>query len=102
MPFCTVTEQALLGYELGRTAPAIPSTHYLGLISAASRQNNAAYSVGQYIVNPTFPFSAGSSVWSIFKCTASSGNTAGSAPAGFATGGVAGGTITDGGVTWAE
>jgi hypothetical protein len=101
MPFTTLTEKALLGLELGDTSPSIPGTHYCGLLAAASRANSTAYTSGQYIINPTFPFSTANSVWSIFKCT-TSGTSAGSAPAGYASGGVAGGTITDGTAVFTE
>jgi hypothetical protein len=101
MPFTTKLEQALLGYALGGTNPSIPATYYVGLIAAASRANSTVVSSGAYVINPTFPFSYPSSLWSIFKCT-TSGTTAGSAPAGFAAGGVAGGTITDGTAVWTE
>lgn len=101
MPFTTLTEKALLGLELGDTSPSIPGTHYCGLISAASRANTTAYSSGNYIINPTFPFSATTAVWSIFKCT-TGGTTAGSAPSGYASLGSAGGTITDGTAVFTE
>ena len=35
MPLTTIAEKALLGYELGDTAPSIPATHYVGLLAAA-------------------------------------------------------------------
>ena len=101
MPYTTATEKALLGDELGDTSPSIPGTHYCGLIAAATRVNGAAYSSGNYIINPTFPFSATTAVWSIFKCT-TGGTAAGSPPGGYASGGSAGGTITDGTAVFTE
>ena len=102
-PMTTITEKAYLGQEFGDVAPTVPATHYCGLLVAATRASSTPYSVGQYIANPTFPFfnPTVSSVWSIFKCTVA-GTTAASAPGGFASSGGAGGTITDGGVTWTE
>lgn len=57
-----------------------------------ARANAATYTVGQYVTPAELN-------GNIYKCTAQTGATAGSQPAGFTSTAI-GGTITDGGVTW--
>lgn len=97
MPLTTVAEKALLGYEFGDTNPTIPSTHYLGLLIASTWQATTAYTSGQYVVPTTFASISGS-VGRVFKCT-TAGTSGGSQPTWPTT---AGGTVTDGSVTWTE
>jgi hypothetical protein len=94
MPFTTLTEKALLGYELGDTSPSIPGTHYVGLLAAASWAGTTAYSSGAYIIGSAFA----STNRHIYKCT-TGGTSGGSEPTWNQT---VGGTTTDGTVTWTE
>jgi len=94
MPFTTLTEKALLGLELGDTAPSIPGTHYVGLLVAGSWAATTAYSSGQYVIGSAFA----STNRHIYKCT-TGGTSGGSEPTWNQT---IGGTTTDGSVTWTE
>jgi hypothetical protein len=97
MPFCTVTEKALLGQELGDTSPTIPGTHYAGLLIASTWAASTSYSTGVYVIPTTFGSLTGS-VGRVFKCT--TGGTSSSSQPTWPT--TPGGTVTDGTVTWTE
>ena len=97
MPLTTATEKALLGLEYGDTSPTIPGTKYIGLMAASTWLASTAYSSGAYVVPTTFGSLSGS-VGRVFKCT-TAGTSSGSQPTWPTT---AGGTVTDGGVTWTE
>ena len=103
-PLCVVAEKALLGYELGDTAPTIPGSHYLGLLVASQWTASTAYTSGQYVISSAFNTlqATPSSISRIYKCT-TAGTSGATEPAGFTAGSVAaGGTVTDGTVTWTE
>lgn len=97
MPFTTTIEEALLGSFYGKTAYTAPTTTYVGLIAAATWTLTTAYTSGQYVVPTTFNSITGS-VGKIFKCT-TGGTSSGTQPTWPTT---AGGTVTDGTVTWTE
>ena len=100
MPLSALAEKALLGYELGDTAPTIPGTHYAGLLAGSVWAASTAYTVGQFVIAATWSSLPSSSVSKVFKCT-TAGTSGSTVPSGFSTA-TAGSTVTDGSVTWTE
>lgn len=97
MPLCSTSEVGLLGLQFGDTAYTPPATFWVGLVSASTWLATTAYTVGNLVVPTTFNSLSGS-VGRIFKCTTA--GTSGSTQPTWPT--TAGGTVTDGSVTWTE
>lgn len=97
MGLTTLALQKLLNAYTQNAAVGGPATHYLGLGTATTWQASHAYSSGAYVIPTTFGSISGQT-GKIFKCTTA--GTSGSSQPTWPTS--AGGTVTDGGVTWTE
>jgi len=107
MPLTAPVEEALLGLEFGKTTPTIPSTHYLGLFRAATwtaSTSGITASPVTWIVPTNFPAPNGNanltSQGRLFYCSAITTGTTGTTEPTWPQ--TAGGSVTDGGVTWTE
>lgn len=97
MPLTTYADEKVLNALMQAASLGAPATWYVGIIGAPTWAASTAYSAGNYVVPTNFNSLAGST-GRIFKCTTA--GTSGSTQPTWPT--TAGGTVTDGGVTWTE
>ena len=92
-------QKSLLQAEFGAQAVSAPASHTAALAVATVWTASTTYSVGQVVMESLTNFNSGSGVVGrLFRCT-TAGTSGATAPTWNAT---AGGTTTDGGVTWTE
>lgn len=97
MGFTTYANDKLLNAYANATALGAPATHYVGLMTGTTWAASFAYALGAYVIPTTFGSISGQT-GKIFKVTTAgtSGTTQPTWPT------TAGGTVTDGTVTWTE
>jgi hypothetical protein len=97
MGFTTFAHDKILNAYGQAASLASPATHFVGLMTATTWVASHAYSSGAYVIPTTFGSISGQ-VGKIFKCTTA--GTSGTGQPTWPT--TAGGTVTDGTVTWTE
>lgn len=93
-PLCTYADQKVQNALFQAAAIGAPATWYAGLLVAPTWVLSTAYTAGQYVVGTAFA----STNRHVYKCT-TAGTTGSTEPTWTQT---AGGTTTDGTVTWTE